>query len=652
MPMMLSLLDELAPPAARAVGSIWSRGSDELPAAPRIHNPARPAGRRWPRLLLAGVAAGALVAAPVGAQGISETDRAALEALYQATDGPNWGDNTNWLTDAPLGEWHGVATDEGGRVTSLDLGRNQLSGLIPSSLGSLANLTSLTLWGNQLSGPIPSSLGSLASLTHLDLSENQLSGLPSSLGSLANLEFLYLSRNQLSGTIPSSLGSLANLTLLDLSRNQLSGLPSSLGSLANLEFLNLSLNQLSGTIPSSLGSLANLEFLNLADNQFSGEIPDALGSLANLEILILADNQFSGEIPDALGSLANLEILILSLNQLSGTIPSSLGSLANLEILYLSDNQFSGTIPAQLGNLTSLTQLLIDTTTGLCLAPDFDLTSLFARYATAAGLSVCTTGPTGAPTPKPPAVVQPAVNDAIAAATNGDGLRTGGASVTVPLDALFTFTSSAASAVTYAGATFSVSSTAPGVVSVSTSMTDAGPAVELTPGEDAGTATVTVDARPEGQPDAPPLASVMFEVEVAQAPSTDATLSGLVLSDGTGEVALTPAFDPATQSYTAMVGNSVASVAVTATVADDSATVTVNGVAVASGSPGDAIDLEVGENVITVVVTAEDGATTVTYTVTVTQATVVPALPLGGALLFGILLVCLGGRRLLRGSTS
>ena len=258
MPMMLSLLDELTPPAARAVGPIWSRGSDELPAAPRIRNPARQAGRRWPRLLLAGVAAGALVAAPVavGAQGISETDRAALEALYQATDGSNWRNNTNWLTDAPLGEWHGVATDEGGRVTSLDLVRNQLSGLIPSSLGSLANLQELHLNLNQLSGAIPSSLGT--NLQSLDLSRNQLSGaIPSSLGSLANLERLWLGRNQLSGAIPSSLGSLAKR--LWLGRNQLSGpIPDSLASLSNLQELWLNGNQLSGSVPSWLGSLASL----------------------------------------------------------------------------------------------------------------------------------------------------------------------------------------------------------------------------------------------------------------------------------------------------------------------------------------------------------------------------------------------------------
>ena len=47
--------------------------------------------------------------------------RAALVALYNATDGPNWVDNTNWLTDAPLGEWYGVSTDGAGRVVWINL---------------------------------------------------------------------------------------------------------------------------------------------------------------------------------------------------------------------------------------------------------------------------------------------------------------------------------------------------------------------------------------------------------------------------------------------------------------------------------------------------------------------------------------------------
>ena len=134
---------------------------------------------------------------------------------------------------------------------------------------------------------------------------------------------------------------------------------------------------------------------------------------------------------------------------------------------------------------------------------------MFGRTAVRIGVPLC------APllTPKAPAVVQQAVDDAIAAATNGEGLRTGGAPVTVPLDALFTFpSSSGVSAVTFAGLTFSVSSTAPGVVTAST--TADGPGVMLAPGADGGTAAVTVDARPEGEPAAPPVASIMFEVEV------------------------------------------------------------------------------------------------------------------------------------------
>ena len=70
-----------------------------------------------------------------------------LVALYNATDGDNWTDNTNWLSEEPLGDWHGVTTDDGGRVTGLNLGHNQLAGTIPAKLGNLANLELLYLWG-------------------------------------------------------------------------------------------------------------------------------------------------------------------------------------------------------------------------------------------------------------------------------------------------------------------------------------------------------------------------------------------------------------------------------------------------------------------------------------------------------------------------
>ena len=64
-------------------------------------------------------------------------DRAALVALYNATDGDNWSTSTHWLSDRPMWEWHGVGTDEEGRVSGLWLGKNNLSGEIPSDLGNL-----------------------------------------------------------------------------------------------------------------------------------------------------------------------------------------------------------------------------------------------------------------------------------------------------------------------------------------------------------------------------------------------------------------------------------------------------------------------------------------------------------------------------------
>ena len=72
-------------------------------------------------------------------QGSIATDRAALEALYDATNGSTWTNSTNWKTDAPLDQWHGVTMHQG-RVWGVDLHDNGLEGSIPSDLGSLTNV--------------------------------------------------------------------------------------------------------------------------------------------------------------------------------------------------------------------------------------------------------------------------------------------------------------------------------------------------------------------------------------------------------------------------------------------------------------------------------------------------------------------------------
>ena len=102
-----------------------------------------------------------------------------------------------------------------------------------------------------------------------------------------------------------------------------------------------------------------------------------------------------------------------------------------------------------------------------------------------------------------------------------------------------------------------------------------------------------------------------YTVTVTRAGSSEARLRALSLSG----VTLTPAFASGTITYTASVGHAVTETTVTASAAAGAAyEVKLNGVVDQDGVVG----LAVGSgNVITVVVTAQDGQTTQTYTVTV-----------------------------------
>ena len=218
------------------------------------------------------------------------TDRDALVALYNATDGDNWYDNTNWLSDAPLGQWYGVTTDSDGRVTRVSLHVNNLSGKLPEDLGILRRLTHLVLWDNDLSGEIPEALGDLSELECLSLWSNELTGeIPEVLGDLTNLTQLDLLRNDLDGSIPAVLGDLTNLRRLHLAENDLSGsIPSSLGNLTSLESLYLFRNNLAGQIPSTLANLTNLDWLYISENGFTGCVPAGLRNVPNHDLGSLA----------------------------------------------------------------------------------------------------------------------------------------------------------------------------------------------------------------------------------------------------------------------------------------------------------------------------------------------------------------------------
>jgi uncharacterized repeat protein (TIGR02543 family) len=112
--------------------------------------------------------------------------------------------------------------------------------------------------------------------------------------------------------------------------------------------------------------------------------------------------------------------------------------------------------------------------------------------------------------------------------------------------------------------------------------------------------------------------------------SNISTLSGLAVSSGT----LSPTFATGTYSYTASVLSDTSTVTVTPTRTQENATIQVrvnsgSYSAVTSGSASGSLALNVGSNTINVLVTAQDGTTTATYTITVTRPSTTPEIAIG-----------------------
>ncbi|KAJ4769453.1 Leucine-rich receptor-like protein kinase family protein [Rhynchospora pubera] len=231
----------------------------------------------------------------------------------------------------------------------LNLGSNQLQGILPSSVTNLSStLSYLGLWMNQISGRIPAEIGRLTNLTVLQLYETHIEGMiPLEIGKLSNLQWLDLSKNMISGEIPSTLGNLTSLILLVLDSNSFEGrIPMELSNIQALQFLDLSGNKLTGAIPKEIMTLTSLSIgINVSDNYLNSTIPAEIGNLKNIGTINLSGNRLSGEIPSSIDGCQVLEFLYIDGNLLQGTIPSSMASLKGLQELDLSNNTFSGQIP-------------------------------------------------------------------------------------------------------------------------------------------------------------------------------------------------------------------------------------------------------------------------------------------------------------------
>ncbi|KAK1364402.1 LRR receptor-like kinase family protein [Heracleum sosnowskyi] len=277
-------------------------------------------------------------------------------------------------------------------LSYLDISHNQLFGLLPDYWMHFQGLGFLNLGYNNFSGRIPTSIGHLVSLQTLILRHNALYGeLPVSLRNCRSLGFVDFGFNRLSGKVPSWIGEdLMRLYALILRSNRFYGsLPNEICHLSNLYFLDLSINKISGKVPPCFGnftsminnghevsehiysseansysyfddalarwkgqefeygrSFAYLKMIDLSINELNGEFPLSITRLLGLNGLNLSGNRFHGEVPPEIGQLQELESLDLSTNNFSGEIPTSMDGLSFLAFLDLSDNNFSGRIPS------------------------------------------------------------------------------------------------------------------------------------------------------------------------------------------------------------------------------------------------------------------------------------------------------------------
>ncbi|MXW56449.1 MAG: hypothetical protein F4Z59_07215 [Gemmatimonadales bacterium] len=302
---------------------------------------------------------------------VCNEERSDLMKLYEAMGGENWEESANWGTDAPLENWYGIAVDSTGRVTEIDLNRNNLSGQIPTEIQYFPHLRLLRLDYNRLEGEIPPEIGLLTELRRMDIDGNQFSGvIPPEIGNLVNLVELWIGGapaasgtrpSQLQGSIPSQLGNLKRLRVLQIYEiPMLSGpIPEELGLLTELVLLEIHDTSINGVIPASFASLKKLRALNLQHNRLTGPLPAELGQQSSIQEIELNNYRLDGPLPPEIGSLERLQWLSIENNVLSGPVPPAFGDLGNLAWLHIWNNpELRGSLPDELIKLTKLRELI------------------------------------------------------------------------------------------------------------------------------------------------------------------------------------------------------------------------------------------------------------------------------------------------------
>ena len=208
-----------------------------------------------------------------------KSQREILVSFYRDFSGDQWYRNDFWLSKTDVCSWYGIACDRG-RVVEINLGSNNLRGMLNPDIFLLPELQILWLYSNPIDVRFEG-IGQSKKLYDLRLDSTKLQSLRG-IGEATSLMVFDARYTQLQGYFPhEEISRLSNLRSLSLGKNKLEGnLPKTWSNLPFLVFLDLSSNRLSGSLP-AFEDAAFLSSIDLSNNLLTGSIPSTfLSSLS------------------------------------------------------------------------------------------------------------------------------------------------------------------------------------------------------------------------------------------------------------------------------------------------------------------------------------------------------------------------------------
>ena len=548
----------------------------------------------------------------------------------------------NGLTEVPSDVFDGLD-----QLKFLYLDYNDLDNLPGGVFDDLDNLQTLDLDHNQMASFPAGVFGGLSSLTHLDMSDNSLTALPAfPFTGLSKLRSLYLRNNKLSSLSGGALDELAQLRLLLLDGNQIGSLPSgAFDGLAHLETLFLANNPgapftLTAELEQKSENTIAVKVVRGVPYNISVELSAEEGSLASTTVSIEGGGTNSEEITvtptDSNQPQVTVRLVSAEFDDPDDEFTVSGVSLAvggSLTMTVGTSPPIVGNSPATgaptISGAAQVGETLTADTSGIADADG--LTNVSYSYQWLSSRDTEISGATNSSYTLQESDATKTIRVRVSFTDDGGNDESLTSEATDAVVAAPPATDATLSALTLSGVDFSTfdstTTSYSGQVANSVSQTTVTPTVNhsgasyliklagVTDSDGVvslavGSNVITVEVTAGDQN-----TSRTYTVTVIRAgpPSTDATLSALTMSGidfGT--------FASGTPSYSAQAANSVTQTTVAPAVNDSGASyvVKLSGVTDADG----VITLSVGNNVITVEVTAEDDSTTRTYTVTVTRA--------------------------------